>query len=416
MLSDDSAVRASAMHEAVSDGEGTIANSLPIDRNTREYGSPDEAAAALVDEVVSGSQEAKPVKPVVEPARPSKEVDWGVWSTGQSNCEGAAVPGLAFLPGGAPMKPEDSARFDVAPGPSPLPLLVAEPITAATEPVAILPPQPVALLRPPALPTVTGASTRVPPAEARAGARSPSNVVSRIDINADSKLDPPAHLANSRRMWLWTLGAFAAGLLGFVAVSRRGPEPAAATPPGTATSVGAAPSAPRDPAAPSAQQLHTPLAPKPSHGDPPTPATDRPALRSKPPSQPQSGVVTAVPNLPAVADLHRRCVAADDDGKGKAKVVANVCRPALDADPKDVDVMVILARAELDRGRLAEARTLAKRALGVDAQRVDAYIYLGNVEQEAGKVDDARAAYKKYLELAPNGPFARELRAILSNL
>jgi Flp pilus assembly protein TadD len=78
--------------------------------------------------------------------------------------------------------------------------------------------------------------------------------------------------------------------------------------------------------------------------------------------------------------------------------------------------MVILARAELDRGRLGEARSLAKKALAADPQRLDAYIYLGNAEQEAGKAEDARAAYKKYLELAPNGPFARELRAILSNL
>jgi len=78
--------------------------------------------------------------------------------------------------------------------------------------------------------------------------------------------------------------------------------------------------------------------------------------------------------------------------------------------------MVILARAELDRGRLVEAKSLAKKILALDPNRFDAYIYLGNAEQEAGKTDEARAAYKKYLELAPTGPFARELRAILSNL
>jgi tetratricopeptide (TPR) repeat protein len=128
----------------------------------------------------------------------------------------------------------------------------------------------------------------------------------------------------------------------------------------------------------------------------------------------------AEPNPPAgatrsPAELHRDCLGADAGGKGRAKAVINACRPALKANPDDVDVMVILARAELDRGRSAEAGTLARKAVAIDANRAEAYVYLGNAEQEAGRIDEARAAYKKYLELAPNGPFARELRAILDN-
>ena len=57
-----------------------------------------------------------------------------------------------------------------------------------------------------------------------------------------------------------------------------------------------------------------------------------------------------------------------------------------------------------------------EKAIATDAQRIDAYVLLGNAEQEADKIDEARTAYKKYLELAPTGPFARELRAILNNL
>ena len=78
--------------------------------------------------------------------------------------------------------------------------------------------------------------------------------------------------------------------------------------------------------------------------------------------------------------------------------------------------MVILARAEIDRGRLTEARNLAKKALATDPQRLDAYVFLGTAEQEAGRIEEARTAYKKYLDLAPEGPYARELRAILNNL
>ena len=65
--------------------------------------------------------------------------------------------------------------------------------------------------------------------------------------------------------------------------------------------------------------------------------------------------------------------------------------------------------------RAVEAGTLARKALAIDPNRAEAHVYLGNAEQEAGRIDEARAAYKKYLELAPNGPFARELRAILDN-
>jgi Flp pilus assembly protein TadD len=119
---------------------------------------------------------------------------------------------------------------------------------------------------------------------------------------------------------------------------------------------------------------------------------------------------------PLAAELRRKCVAMDDDGKGKAKAVATACRPALDADPNDVDLMGILARAEIDRGHLMEAKLLAKKMLAADPHRFDAYVFLGTAEQEAGKPDEARAAYKKYLDLSPDGPFARELRAILSNL
>ena len=85
-------------------------------------------------------------------------------------------------------------------------------------------------------------------------------------------------------------------------------------------------------------------------------------------------------------------------------------------EPDDVEIMVILARTEIDRGRLGEARSLARKVLATDPQRLDAYVFLGTAEQEAGRIDEARAAYKKYLDLAPDGPFARELRAILNNL
>jgi Tfp pilus assembly protein PilF len=97
-------------------------------------------------------------------------------------------------------------------------------------------------------------------------------------------------------------------------------------------------------------------------------------------------------------------------------VIVAACRPAIEAQPEAADIMVILARAELDRGRAGEAWTWAKKALSVNPDLADAYLMLGGAEQEAEHPAEAKAAYKKYLELAPTGRHARDLRAILDNL
>jgi Flp pilus assembly protein TadD len=128
------------------------------------------------------------------------------------------------------------------------------------------------------------------------------------------------------------------------------------------------------------------------------------------------GEPAAATPSPAAGELRQNCIDVDAGGKGKARAVLAACRRALEADAKDAEVMVILSRAEIDRGRLGEARSLARKALVADPARADAYVFLGTAEQEAGKLEEARAAYKKYLELAPDGRFAREIRAILNNL
>jgi CheY-like chemotaxis protein len=392
MLSDDSAVRASAMHEAVSEGGGAVQRSLS-DRNTREYGRPEEAAAALVEEVVSGTHGAKAEKLLAQPGRPSKEVDWGAWAAPPKPTSDATPPA-----------PKATPPDDAVPAASPdQPFAPSTPASAETETQNHVanaseettpPKSPQERPDPPA-------DASPEPAESRPAPPAPSEV---LDLSAR-----PSPAAN-RRLWWWAAGAFAAGLLGWLLfVSRTEPDPESATvgPLHPSTAVVAA-QTPAPPPLTTAPAEHNNARPGPATGAPPAAPA---ALPPKPiPTSP------AAPAPAAAAELHRKCLAVDADGKGKAKAVSSACRPALEADPQAVDVMVILARAELDRGRLGEARTLAKRALAADPQRLDAYIYLGNAEQEAGKAEDARAAYKKYLELAPNGPFARELRAILSNL
>jgi tetratricopeptide (TPR) repeat protein len=143
---------------------------------------------------------------------------------------------------------------------------------------------------------------------------------------------------------------------------------------------------------------------QPGLGEAPSQATD--SDKAEPPA--------VVP--PEAEELAERCRKADARGKGRPAAVMAACRPAIDAEPEAADIMVILARAQLDLGRPGEARSWAKKALQGKRDLPDAYVFLGGAEQEMGRPAEAKAAYKKYLELAPTGSHARDLRAVLDRL
>jgi tetratricopeptide (TPR) repeat protein len=117
-----------------------------------------------------------------------------------------------------------------------------------------------------------------------------------------------------------------------------------------------------------------------------------------------------------VAALKADCVKAYSKGRGKYKSIVSACAKVLEADPKAADVMVFLANAELERGATKESKEWAQRALAIDANLADPYVFVGNAEQVAGHRKEAKAAYEKYLELAPTGPYANDLRAVLTGL
>lgn len=119
---------------------------------------------------------------------------------------------------------------------------------------------------------------------------------------------------------------------------------------------------------------------------------------------------------PETISPRETCLKVDEGGKGRPKAVLAVCRPAVKTNPRSADLLIIMARAELDRGKAEESRDWAKRAIEVDPSLPDAYIYLGTAEQELGNKGEAKAAYQKYLQLVPTGRRARELRAVLDNL
>jgi tetratricopeptide (TPR) repeat protein len=98
------------------------------------------------------------------------------------------------------------------------------------------------------------------------------------------------------------------------------------------------------------------------------------------------------------------------------KEILSKCADAVAENPQSADPAVMLAKTEFDRGRVVQALDWAKKAIAADADRADAYVFLGGAEQAAGHNAAAKAAYKRYLQLAPQGRYAGDLRSVLSTL
>jgi tetratricopeptide (TPR) repeat protein len=96
------------------------------------------------------------------------------------------------------------------------------------------------------------------------------------------------------------------------------------------------------------------------------------------------------------------------------KELLDSCARAFAARPGAAPLAALVAEAELDRGRVASGLSWAQKAAAADPTLADAYAFIGSAEQQAGHAAAAKAAYQKYLELAPTGRFARDLKLIVA--
>jgi CheY-like chemotaxis protein len=99
----------------------------------------------------------------------------------------------------------------------------------------------------------------------------------------------------------------------------------------------------------------------------------------------------------------------------RAKDAETACAAAKDANPDSPEACALLGHALFGRKKRREALQWAERAIALDPRNADAYVIIGGVKQAADDTASARAAYKKYLELAPNGQYAADLRAIVDS-
>jgi len=136
------------------------------------------------------------------------------------------------------------------------------------------------------------------------------------------------------------------------------------------------------------------------------PTKDEPTLAA---TAPAAGIPVA-----AATVVRDRCDKAIRSKRGKEILVA--CTDAFAADPGAADVAVALAKTEFDRGRSAQAFVWGKKAIAADPNAAEAYVFIGGAEQNAGHGKAAKEAYKRYLQLAPGGRYASDLRAIVGSL
>lgn len=151
---------------------------------------------------------------------------------------------------------------------------------------------------------------------------------------------------------------------------------------------------------------------------PATPPSDSPATAPTATANPEeTGLPAPAAPSPSMAvsaaSLEASCNEAI--GKGKFKPIIDACTAAFGANPS-ASLAVRVAQNALERGRKNEAVDWARRAIATDAGFADAYVFLGGAQQELGRRAEAKAAYEKYLELAPAGKYAGDLRALVRGL
>jgi CheY-like chemotaxis protein len=182
--------------------------------------------------------------------------------------------------------------------------------------------------------------------------------------------------------------------------------------------------------------------------DNPAPATDKPAVAAtdKPETDKPATDKPAVAatDKPAAAATDKPVVAATDkpttdtpapntggtpaeyaalvaDGKkqldrGRSKQAVETLEKAVAMRADGDDALSLLARAYLDRGNNEKALAAASLAVAANPTRADAYVVIGTVQQTQGHLTEAKGAYQKYLELAPKGEFAGDIKSVLSSL
>lgn len=151
--------------------------------------------------------------------------------------------------------------------------------------------------------------------------------------------------------------------------------------------------------------------------DPATAAASGAVVEAEPTAvKPQTPIIEAEPATaePPSATAGQRCKESIRERRNKQ--ILALCPAAFAEDGSDATVAVALAKAELERGRFAQATVWSRKAIAVNPEAAEAYVFAGGAEQNQGHRKAAKEAYLQYLRLAPSGRYAAELRTIVRSL
>jgi Tfp pilus assembly protein PilF len=98
---------------------------------------------------------------------------------------------------------------------------------------------------------------------------------------------------------------------------------------------------------------------------------------------------------------------------GEGRAIVDGLAPGSIRDPA---VYTNLAIVFMNKGKPEDARAYMTKAIEIDPSLADSYYYRGLANIQAKKTAEAKADFTKYLELAPNGPQAREVKEMLQAL
>ncbi|MEE9384061.1 MAG: hypothetical protein V3V08_11675 [Nannocystaceae bacterium] len=95
-------------------------------------------------------------------------------------------------------------------------------------------------------------------------------------------------------------------------------------------------------------------------------------------------------------------------------------RAVLDALSKNApnasEVLVLLAQVQLEQGEAGAALDSASRCVAVDPKASDCWLTIAVLQQDAGNLDEAINGWHQYVELAPDGAYAKDARRELNRL
>ena len=111
-----------------------------------------------------------------------------------------------------------------------------------------------------------------------------------------------------------------------------------------------------------------------------------------------------------IQPLHN--AASDDEDFGGA---AASYGKALALDSKNSTARAGLAWALLNQGKAAQAKKEAQRALTTNRKAAKAHLVLGTLAIENGDEEAAAKSFRTYVQLEPNSPQAKQIRAVLKS-